>query len=183
YPRCRPRAAREDYALVGAPLGDPLVLHHMVSVVDALAPQEVQARLDVAGRRVLARVRRASEPALTGQPVGLPELLRRILGLGVVHPDPNDLLPRMCEDRLHHLEPELGCAHTVDVSDQEALDPEVGAGVADTVDDPVHGRLVGYAARHVDRGIPEHLAMADPVLGRLLQGLVRNPMKVHALLY
>jgi hypothetical protein len=40
--------------LVGAPLGDPLVLEHVVAMVDALAPQEVQARLDVAGRRVLA---------------------------------------------------------------------------------------------------------------------------------
>ena len=87
----------------------------------------------------------------------------------------------MREDRLHHLEPELRRPHTVDVSDQEALDPEVGAGVADAVDDPVHGRLVGHAARHVDRRIPEHLAMADPMLGRLLQGLVRNPMKVRAL--
>src|SRR5262249_44274869 len=117
------------------------------------------------------------------EPICLPELLGWILGLSVVHPDPDDLLPRMCKDRLHHLEAELGCAHTVDVSDQEALDPEVGAGVADAVDDSVHGRLVGYAARHVNRGIPEHLTMADPVLGRLLQGLVRNPMKVRALPY
>jgi hypothetical protein len=150
-------------------------------VIDALAPEEVQACLDIPGRRVLARVRRAPQPALAGQPVSLPELLRRMLGLGVVHPDPDDLLPRMREHRLHHLEPEFGRPHAVDGGDQDALDPKVGAGVADAVDDPVHGRRVGHTARHVVRGIPEHLAMADPVLGSLLQGFVRDPVEVRAI--
>src|SRR5262249_26253254 len=67
------------------------------------------------------------------------------------------------------------------VSNQEALEPEVSVGVADAFDDPVHGRLVGYAAGHMGRGIPEHLAMADPVLGRLLQGFVRDTVEVRAL--
>jgi hypothetical protein len=31
----------------------------MVAVIDALAPEEVQARLDIPGRPVFARVRRA----------------------------------------------------------------------------------------------------------------------------
>src|SRR5262245_2770764 len=57
HPRRRPRAAREDHALVSTPLGDPLVLDHVVPVVDALAPQEDKARLDVAGRITNTHVR------------------------------------------------------------------------------------------------------------------------------
>src|SRR5215471_16757446 len=89
----------------------------------------------------------------------------------------------MREQCLHRLEPELWRPRAVNGSDQDALDAKVGAGVADTVDDPVHGRCVGYTARHVGGGIPEHLAMADPVLGSLLQGLVRDPVKVRTIPY
>src|SRR5438093_6563311 len=39
-------------SLVGAPLGDPRVFDHVVAVVNALAPEELQTRLDVPGRRV-----------------------------------------------------------------------------------------------------------------------------------
>ena len=178
HPRRRHWCAGEHDAFIAAPVEDRVALDHVVAVVDSLAAEEVEAGLDVAGRRVLALVGGQVQPEVGGHPVGLPEPLGWELGLGVVHPDADHVVARMLGERLDHRHRQLGILHPVHRGDQLAVDAVVGAGVADAVDEAVDARLVAGAGGHVGRRVEEHLAVADVVLGGLGQGLVGDAVEV-----
>ena len=61
--------------LVAAPLDERLVTEDVVPVIDSLAAEKVEARRDVLGRSILAGVSGEPQAPVSGQPVGIDELL------------------------------------------------------------------------------------------------------------
>jgi hypothetical protein len=75
-----------------------------------------------------------------------------MLSDGVVHPDPVSLVPKMCADCPHHLESGIERPHAVVGGDQEVLNPEVSADIADAGGDSDHGRVVRHSTCHMGSG-------------------------------
>ena len=164
----------EDDALVLAAFQQVRRVEHRIAVVDAVAAEQVERRFDIARRFAeLAGMGGAFQAMPAGQPVGFPEFLRRVAGFHVVHADADGFVARVPDDGLDHLMAEFGRGFPVDGRDQPADNAEIRLRVPQSGDHAVDRRFVADVADGPVVGrVPEHLAIADAAVGRVLLGVV-----------
>ena len=180
------RADRQRDALRSEPVDQAMVLDDGDAVVDSLRAQDVDGDPDVvrtAAHR-LARVAGPAEPRprrLEESRSVRPEVHAK---LGGIRADADHPLgpsgPTERRQPLDELEPGGRPVGAVDVGDQHAPDAGLRLGARDAVREPGDDLPEVLAVGKVARGCEEHLAVPQPMAGRVDERLVGDPGPVVA---
>ena len=157
------------------------VVDDVVSVVDPLTPQQLDAVANVLGGPDLTRVRRPVQTQLGGEAECVHEVRGRVAVLVEVEADPDDTGPAVVLDHLHEFDRSVSTELAVDGRNEVAEETEVGLGFLDALHHTVEHRRVLDADLEVRVRAEEELDVPSSPFDAPLEALVCHPPEVVAI--